>query len=485
MSELISIAATEDKREFLAAASNMVHRGRPNPPYEFRYYSDTDVMRFVAGRDFRIFCPSSVFSLAELEQHLDLYRRADDDREVGLVPFAASPVVLLMRPEIYTEIRAHGPIGWRTLLSSDWLRLMHAHSHSADGLAVLAAMATAAGGSPEIDHDEFESGRSDEFIEALQRQVMEYAPNDVGVVERGMPDGEWRADVLALQEHSAIAAVSRHPDLPAVLVHPDDGTAWVHSVLGRTGSQRPGEDEAFAELAAALVDPAMNQVYLSRAVRPMAGQAPASSAQVIGSPAQPAPHLPARRLMRTLRKRGARLKRSADVCLVVDTSGSMAGNRLSAAKQGLTAFLDSLEGQTANAGVIFSADQVNLRVPLQPVESSRAAVPSVLGRLLAGGSTALLDAVNAALDVLDGRPDPANLRAVVALTDGEENGSSCTVAEVERRLGDTDVLFFGIAYGGDAGRGVLERLAQACGGHSLVTDERGIQAAYQLLSQHL
>jgi predicted short-subunit dehydrogenase-like oxidoreductase (DUF2520 family) len=74
---------------------------------------------------------------------------------------------------------------------------------------------------------------------------------------------------------------------------------------------------------------------------------------------------------------------------------------------------------------------------------------------------------------------------VVALTDGEENNSAHTAAEVERRLQDADVLFFGIAYGDDAGRKLLEQLARNCGGHSLVTDESGIRAAYELISRHL
>jgi Ca-activated chloride channel family protein len=188
--------------------------------------------------------------------------------------------------------------------------------------------------------------------------------------------------------------------------------------------------------------------------------------------------------MRTLRKRGVSLKRSANVCLVLDTSSSMAGYRLSAAKRGLTAFLDNLEGPDANACVIFFADQVDTRVPLQPVMAGRAVVRLELDRVRADGNTALLDAVSAALDVLDGATDAANLQAVVALTDGEENSSSRTADEVERRMRDADALFFGIAYG-DAGRALLERLARSCGGHSLVTDEQGIQAAYELISRHL
>jgi Mg-chelatase subunit ChlD len=493
MPEPISIAATHDKQPFLAAAAERTGHGGPDSPYRFRYYSDSDVLRSVAGHDFRYFCPSSAFSLPELDLYLEQTTGPDERGDIGLVAFAATPVVLLMHPEVYAAaVRADDRVGWRTLLSSDTPGLMHAHAGSADGLAVLAAMATAAGDAPELRLDAWEAGHHDEFVHALQSHVMEYAPDDAAIIERGLPDGQWRAHILALQERSAYAALARYPELPAVLVHPADGTAWAHCVLGRMGPSRPREEAAVAELTGALRAPGMSQVYASHALRPLTGTAGTSAppaagphVRVVGSPGVPPAAPPARRLMRTLRKRGASLKRSANVCLVLDTSGSMAGGRLSAAKRGLTAFLDNLEGPDANACVIFFAGRVDPRVPLRPVAASRAAVRLELDRVGAGGFTALLDAVSAALDVLDRAAGAANLQAVVALTDGEENASARTAEQVERRLRDADVLFFGIAYGDDAGRALLERLARSCGGHSLVTDEYGIQAAYELISRHL
>lgn len=397
-----------------------------------------------------------------------------------------------MHPEVYAALQVDGRVGWHTLLSSNAPTLMHAHASSADGLAILAAMATAAGDGPELRLDAWEAGHHDEFVHVLQSHVMEYAPDDAAIVERGLSNGRWRAGVLALQERSAYTALARYPELPAVLVHPDDGTAWAHYVLAQMGPSSPGEEAAVAELTAALRDPGMSHLYASHALRPLTGTAGASAAlaagshvTVVGSPGVPPPAPPARRLMRTLRKRGASLKRSANVCLVLDTSGSMAGYRLNAATRGLAAFLDSLAGPDARACVIFFADRVDTRVPMQPVAAGRAEVQLELDRVRAGGSTALLDAVNTALDVLDDSAGAANLQAVVALTDGEENASSCPTERVERRLRDTDALFFGIAYGDDSGRALLERLAHSCGGHSLVTDEHGIQAAYELISRHL
>jgi hypothetical protein len=74
---------------------------------------------------------------------------------------------------------------------------------------------------------------------------------------------------------------------------------------------------------------------------------------------------------------------------------------------------------------------------------------------------------------------------MIVLTDGEENSSFRTLGDVERRLDNGGYLFFGIAYGGAAGRALLETLARRSGGQSLVTDEDGIETAYEFLSQHM
>ncbi len=267
-------------------------------------------------------------------------------------------------------------------------------------------------------------------------------------------------------------------------------------VLGRLTTPQDEHDEeqaAFTRLAEGLLSPELSDVYLSHGVRPIAETAGAAvrppptvpGLRIVGSPGTPPGSPPTRRLLRTIRKRARTLKKSADVCLVLDVSGSMSGHRLAAAKRGLLLFLDRLAGPDANASAIFFADRVWTPVALQPLPAARTAVRQELARVDAGGATALLDGVHQALDMLDGAGTAQNLKAMIVLTDGEENSSFRTLGDVERRLDNSGYLFFGIAYGGAAGRALLETLARRSGGHSLVTDEDGIETAYELLSQHM
>lgn len=502
----IGVAATWDKRPILTAAREILEyretrerrsegdRANGNSTFDFHFYADSDVLRWVAARDFRCFCPSSSFSIPELERHFD--ERAGDGAErpgIELFPFATTPVVLMMSPDVYASLEKSGePVGWGSLLSRNrQLGLMHAHARSADGLAVVtAAHMAAAQRLGLVDHDAVNEDH-DSLMQAMQSAVIEYGPDDAAVVEHGLPEGRWRADVVALQERTAYAAAARFPDLSLVVVHPQDASVWAEQVLGRTTTADSAEPESVDRLVRGLRNPEMNQVYRSQGLRPTQGRAGASplavlsNVSVVGTPTPPR-LMPARRILRTIRKRWSAQKRTADVCLVLDISASMAGRqKLIEAKRGVTIFLDQLEGRGSNACLITFSTIVETRVPLQAVETGRPAADAELRQTSAGGSTSLLDGISKALDVLDEADESDNLKAIVALTDGEENSSSTTESEVERRLGSGNRIFFGIAYGGGADRLLLERLARSGGGHSLVTDERDIQTAFDRLSAHL
>jgi Ca-activated chloride channel family protein len=503
MREPVAIAATRDHEPFLTAATELIaRRAIDSTRYRFFYYDDDAIIDSVIGRDFRYFCPSSTFVFPELERRLQQMSRPFGDDTFGIASFAASPVVLMMSPQVHSHLRRmDGRVGWRSLLARDSaVRLMQPHMATPDGIAVLMALATAAGA--DLDRQPADAA-PDGLVGRIQQTVMEYGPDDAAVVRHGLPEGRWRADVLAVQERSAFNAAERYPDLPAVIVHPNDGTAWAHHALCRITTEQSADDAAFFELADALCDAELNGVYRSHGLWPTNHERgsdgpagllsqtreldrpiPPANFQIVGDPGKP-PSPPARRLLRVLRGYGAEVKRSSDVCLVLDTSSSMSGARLAAAKQGLLAFLDRLEGPDVNVCVILFGNWPMTVVPLQPVTVGRAAVETALARAKADGGTALLDAVGMALDVLDGADSTGNIKALVVLTDGEENRSSSTVKGTISRLDTTDQVFFGIAYGNQVGRRLLATLAGASGGHSLVTDEDGIESAYEVLARHL
>ncbi|MEZ4632976.1 MAG: VWA domain-containing protein [Deinococcales bacterium] len=165
------------------------------------------------------------------------------------------------------------------------------------------------------------------------------------------------------------------------------------------------------------------------------------------------------------------LKKSADVFLVIDTSGSMQGEKLSAAKLAAKAFLESLENANAanRVGLISFNDGVTLEHPLSAFEGNRARLTEEIDLMVADGKTSLYDAILATYDQFNQDDDAADrIRAIVVLSDGEDTASTYgdinSVINTLRRSQQQDkhpVNLMPIAYGDDAAVSVLESIAQA------------------------
>jgi len=117
-----------------------------------------------------------------------------------------------------------------------------------------------------------------------------------------------------------------------------------------------------------------------------------------------------------------------EVVLVLDTSGSMAGPAMAAAKAAAASFLDRLPPTTPVAVIGFGASASLAH----PSSTDRAAAHAALAGLDARGETALYDALDLALGLPDTGPNRA--RAVVLLSDGGDTTSTLTIADVAGRL---------------------------------------------------
>jgi Ca-activated chloride channel family protein len=116
------------------------------------------------------------------------------------------------------------------------------------------------------------------------------------------------------------------------------------------------------------------------------------------------------------------VKRPGIVTFVVDTSGSMQGEKLQQAKDGLVRALDAM-AKNNQVGLVTFSSGVNTRVPVAPLLENRFGIADAVRGMNANGGTALYDAVRAGIEMSDTATGPANAaRSVVVLTDGRANG---------------------------------------------------------------
>jgi tight adherence protein B len=153
--------------------------------------------------------------------------------------------------------------------------------------------------------------------------------------------------------------------------------------------------------------------------------------------------------------------------LVLDTSGSMRGEPLDAAKAAAEQFLTSVPDDV-QVGLITFADRATLR--LAPIKN-RDAVRSVVDALPADGATALYDGLNMAVSQLAGPEYSDTVKNVVLLTDGKDEGSTAGLGTVLGELEKSGITVDAVAFHTTAARPVLQEIVDAGRGKLVKADD--------------
>lgn len=153
----------------------------------------------------------------------------------------------------------------------------------------------------------------------------------------------------------------------------------------------------------------------------------------------------------------ARTGEGADVVLLVDTSGSMAGEKLERAREAAADLLDLLDLERDQAAVFGFDDRV---LPVARLTRDLGALRDGLAILDSGQGTRIDRALQAAVDELRGpRRDPANRGAVVLLSDGAQTGPTGSVLLAARELAELGAIAFAVGLGADADRDLLRAIS--------------------------
>jgi len=149
--------------------------------------------------------------------------------------------------------------------------------------------------------------------------------------------------------------------------------------------------------------------------------------------------------------------------LVIDKSGSMAGDKLERAKEAAIATAELLAPSDYLGVIGFDAEPT--RVVRLAVASQRTRIAHEVGRLAPGGGTALFPALDAAYADLAGVR--ARVRHVVVLTDGQTQEE--TLATLARSMRADGITLSSIGLGDDVNRALLTQLATEAGGRAYFT----------------
>ena len=165
-------------------------------------------------------------------------------------------------------------------------------------------------------------------------------------------------------------------------------------------------------------------------------------------------------------------KKPSQVVVVVDSSGSMEGNKLPAVQNTLRQYIETLGPKEQIALIDFDSE---IRSPIQVdgTPQGRDRGMQFIASLQVDGGTKLYDSALYARNWLQQNLRQDAINAVVILTDGEDSGSQTTLNQLRQELeksnftSDQRIAFFTVGYGeeGEFNPEVLQQIAQLNGGY--------------------
>jgi Ca-activated chloride channel family protein len=456
---------------------------------------------------FQAMTPDSSVWLGQLDEEWSQKLGSEDAVLAGeTVRYAVSPVVIAMWESVAREMGwPDQPIGWEDLLARAQadpnFRWSHPSTSSASGLlATLAEFYAGAGKTRGLTIDDVQSQATLDYVAALEKTVRYYGEgNEPAIIDQALKEGRNFLDAFVVQEQMVVYFNTYRPSGQErlVAVYPAEGALWEDHPLAllETANLTTYQRQVFARFRDYLLSSDAQQLILRHGYRPADLSIPLDgpdSPLTVDSgvnPAEPktALQVPNASVVRVVRDVWWYTKRHTNVYLVVDTSGSMRGEKLAQAQEALRIFLDQIQGDLERVGMVQFASTANMRIHLDELGNNRAMLQQEIDGLQANGDTALLDGVYEAFSSLQALGDTERINAIVVMTDGKENNSSISLRSLVRRLeteSKVPVVIFCIAYGSDADMGTLQAIAEPTGGQVREGNLETIRDLYKILSTY-
>jgi len=431
--------------------------------------------------------------------------------------FAISPIVLAAWEDTARSLGwPDAPVGWaeiqRKAIDDPNFKWNHPNTQHATGLlATLAEFYAGAGLTRGLTAEIANQQSVLDYVRDVEATVRFYGEGEDVIVQRLEQEGRGFLDAFVAQEQTVIRWNGSHgSEERLIALYPKEGTLWTdHPLalleLGGDGETAVTDNQrrtfrAFGEFLlnsesqqaflAAGYRPADVGIDLSAAGSPFAETDPSTgSGQRAVDASQPKTTLqiPSAAVVEVVQNVWYYTKRPTNVYLVVDTSGSMAGEKMDRTRTALQSFVSQIQGDRDKVGIVEFGSGVKRFEPLRSLnDGGRSQMLEAIAGMEADGYTALLDAVWQAQDDLQTVADAKAINAIVVMTDGQENDSYRDMADLRQAFADarTPVVVFTIAFGNDADDSLLQELARIGGGQFRRADETDIEELYRILSTY-
>ena len=463
---------------------------------------------------FQAVVPDSALWLNQIDQRWAADHPAESGgiapRRVGdPIRFAISPIVLAAWEETARSLGwPDAPVGWaeiqRKAISDPNFKWNHPNTQHATGLlATLAEFYAGAGLTRGLTAEIANQQSVLDYVRDVEATVRFYGEGEDVIVQRLEQEGQSFLDAFVAQEQTVIAWNQGRSDNDRLIaLYPKEGTLWTdHPLalleLGAADATAVTDNQrrTFAAFGEFLLNSESQSAFLAAGYRPAdvgidlsATGSPFAGTDAV-DPSQPKTTLqiPSAAVVEVVQNVWYYTKRPTNVYLVVDTSGSMAGEKMERTRIALQSFVSQIQGDRDKVGIVEFGSGVKRFEALRSLkDGSRDEMVEIIAGMEADGYTALLDAVWQAQEDLQTVADSQAINAIVVMTDGQENDSYRNMNDLRQAFGNaqTPVVVFTIAFGSDADDDLLEELARIGGGQFRRADETDIEELYRILSTY-
>jgi Ca-activated chloride channel family protein len=396
---------------------------------------------------------------------------------------------------------ARNQAGWQTYGYPQWGKFKFGHTHpqfSNSGLISLFAEVYAASGKTAgLTVADVNKAHTGEFLEGIERSVVHYGSSTGFFGRKMFSAGPQYLSAAVLYENMVIESYGQ-PNLPfpVVAIYPKEGTFWSDHPIGVV--EREWVTSAHRDAAKVYIQYLLARPQQERAIaygfRPGSVEVPLAAPIDTAHGADPKEpkttlEVPSVPVMDAVLKLWSQKKKAADVVLVLDTSGSMnEDGKIQNARAGAKQLVSLLSDEDRLSLVPFNS-AINWASTDVLVKTGRASLEGTIDSLFAQNGTALYDSIDAAYQHLLAERDKGHdsrILSVVVLTDGEDTESKMKLEELMHRIqfdGETHTIHvFTIAYGHDARKDILKRIADATQANSYEGTPQNIVGVFKDIS---
>jgi Ca-activated chloride channel family protein len=314
--------------------------------------------------------------------------------------------------------------------------------------------------------------------------------------------GPTYLDFVALEENDLIyinqGKTQYKPPEKLVALYPKEGTFWHEHPFGIpnapwVSAEQRSAAKVFTEY---IRSETVQRKVLENGFRPVNPKVPIGypiTPELGVDPDQPATVLtvPDPDVIAAVQTSWQYVKKQGDILMVVDTSGSMEGDKITQARDAATQFMEKMSAKN-RVGLLTFSDQPQMQTELGLAEDVKGQINQHIAAMQANGSTSLYDALIASIDKLQSLETPEGedrIRAIVLLSDGDDTASTATLNDVlakisAARTGRNPILVIPVAYGSDADISALNSIAQASATKVQSGDPKDIQKLLEIISSY-